>query len=257
MPPVAARAYATHLLTATGAVSGLLALLAAARGDWTATFGWLGVAFVVDAIDGPLSRRYDTPANAPRLDGALLDLVVDYLTYVFVPVFALLEAGLLAGQLGSGVALLVAFASALYFADTRMKTPDRSFSGFPGCWNMVAVVVFVVTPAPEVVAVLLVVLSALMFVPVRFVHPVRTPRWRAVSLPVGVAWTVLAGVAVLEGLAPDAWVVTGLAVTGAYLLGVGAVQQVVGASSERAAALRPAVPAVTRTVSTGPRGRPE
>jgi phosphatidylglycerophosphate synthase len=105
-----ARAYATHLLTASGAVSGLLALLAAARADWPTTFAWLGVAFVVDAVDGPLSRRYDAPVRAPIIDGALLDLVVDYLTYVFVPLFALLEAGFLLGPLGSGVALAVAFA---------------------------------------------------------------------------------------------------------------------------------------------------
>ena len=121
-----------------------------------------------------------------------------------------------------------------------MKTADRSFSGFPGCWNMVAIVLFVVAPAPEVVAGLLVALSVLMFLPVRFVHPVRTRRWRAVSLPVGVAWTALAGVTVLEGLAPDAWVVTGLAVTGAYLLGVGAVQQVVGARTVEPVPIVPA-----------------
>jgi phosphatidylcholine synthase len=222
-----ARAYATHALTATGAVSGLLALLAAARGDWSVMFAWLGVALVVDAIDGPLSRRYDAPVRAPIIDGALLDLVVDYLTYVFVPLFALIEAGLLAGRVGSAVALLVAFGSALYFADTRMKTADRSFSGFPACWNMVALVLFVVRPAPATVAWLLGVLAVLMFVPVRFVHPVRTARWRAVSLPVAVAWTGLAGIAVVAGLAPASWVVTGLAVTGGYLLVVGAVQQAV------------------------------
>ncbi len=222
-----ARAYATHLLTASGAVAGLLALLAAARADWTATFAWLGVAFVVDGIDGPLSRRYDTPNRAPIIDGVLLDLVVDYLTYVFVPLFALLEAGFLEGVLGSAVALGVAFASALYFADTRMKTAERSFSGFPACWNMVALVVFVVGPRPATVAWLLGVRAVLMFVPVWFVHPVRTARWRPVSLPVAVAWTVLAGLAVLAELAPAAWIVTALAVTGVYLRGVGAVQQVV------------------------------
>ncbi len=231
--PPTARAYATHLLTATGAVSGLLALLAVARSDWSAMFGWLGVALVVDAIDGPLSRRYDTPVNAPRLDGALLDLVVDYLTYVFVPVFALLEAGLLAGPLGSGTALLVAFASALYFADTRMKTADRSFSGFPACWNMVALVVFVVAPRPEAVAALLGGLAALQFAPVRFIHPVRTRRWRAVSLPVAVAWTALGAAAVIADLAPEGWVVTGLAAGGTYLLGAGVVQQALTARARR------------------------
>jgi len=221
------RAYATHALTATGAVSGLLALLAAADGDWRRMFLWLGVAFVVDGIDGPLARRYDARTRAPIIDGVLLDLVVDYLTYVFVPVFALLRSGLLAGTLGWLVALVVAFGSALYFADTRMKTPDRSFSGFPACWNMVALVLFILEPSPATVIVVLAALTVLMFVPLRFVHPVRTRRWRPASLPVALVWTALAGWAAWGGFALPPLGELAMLVTSVHLLLIGVVQQLV------------------------------
>jgi phosphatidylcholine synthase len=224
---VTLRAYATHAFTATGAAVGLLALLAAADGDWVRMFLWLGVALVIDGTDGPLARRYDARANAPIIDGALLDLVVDYLTYVFVPVFALLRAGLLPGRVGLLVALAVSFGSALYFADTRMKTPDRSFSGFPACWNMVALVVFVLEPSPVVVVVLLLALTVLMFVPVKFVHPVRTRRWRSVTLPAALLWIALAGAAIGVGAAAPGWVGTALLATSLYLLVAGAAQQAV------------------------------
>jgi phosphatidylcholine synthase len=220
------RAYATHAFTASGAIAGLLALVAAAESDWRRMFAWLGVALLIDGTDGPLARRYDARTRAPIIDGVILDLVVDYLSYVFVPVFALLRAGLLEGPLGWTVALLLSFGSALYFADTRMKTPDRSFSGFPACWNVVAIMLFVLEPAPTTVALLLTVLGGLMFVPLRFVHPVRTRRWRATSLPLFLVWAALAGWAASTRFAEPAWLETVLLVLGVHLLVVGVVQQV-------------------------------
>jgi phosphatidylcholine synthase len=183
----AVRAYATHAFTATGAVFALLALLAAADSRWPEMFGWLVVALVVDGVDGALARRTDVVANAPIIDGVLLDLVIDFLTYVFVPAFALLRSGLLEGNVGFAAAVMMVFASALYFADTRMKTPDKSFSGFPAAWNMLALVAFVTTPRPAVILAVVIVLTVGMFLSVKFIHPVRTRRWRPLSLPVAVA----------------------------------------------------------------------
>ena len=131
------RAFSVHLLTATGAVFAMLALLAAVEGRYPLMFLWLVVALVVDGVDGPLARKYDVQTNAPRVDGALLDLIIDYLTYVFIPAYALFAADLLPGWMGWAALLIITFASAIYFADTTMKTNDYSFEGFPGCWNMV------------------------------------------------------------------------------------------------------------------------
>lgn len=220
------KALLVHLLTATGAVFAMLAMLAAVDQEWSLMFLWLVVAFFVDGIDGPLARRYDTKTNAPVFDGVLLDLIIDYLTYVFVPAYALFKSGLLPGWTGWIAIIVITFASAMYFADGRMKTKDYSFSGFPGCWNMLVLVLFALQPNFWVILALVVVLAIAMFFPVRFVHPVRTQRWRSITLPMAIAWTFFAGWAAWVDFDAASWAHYGLLVSSVYLLGAGAVQQI-------------------------------
>jgi phosphatidylcholine synthase len=228
-----AKAYSVHLLTATGAVFSMLALLAAVRADWGMMFLWLVIAFVVDGIDGPLARRYGVRTHAPQIDGVLLDLIIDYLTYVFIPAYALFASGLLPGWTGWAAIIVITFASALYFADTRMKTKDNSFAGFPACWNMVAVVIFAIQPGYWVTLALVVVLAAAMFSSLKFIHPVRTARWRAVSLPVAAAWTGFAAWSAWGDFDPQSWAGTGLVLTSLYLALAGIAQQLVPSGRER------------------------
>ncbi|SFL54333.1 CDP-alcohol phosphatidyltransferase family protein [Shimia aestuarii] len=222
-----ARALAVHLFTATGAVFAMLAMLAAVDGKWSLMFLWLVVAFVVDGFDGPMARRYHVKKYAPEFDGVLLDLIIDYLTYVFIPAFALFKSGLMDGWTGWFAIIVITFTSALYFADTRMKTKDNSFSGFPGCWNMLVIVIFAVEPNFWVSLALVTVLAIAMFLPIKFIHPVRTERWRLVSLPMAVAWTFFAGWAAWVDFHPESWAHWGLVATSAYLLVAGAAQQMI------------------------------
>ncbi|WP_147108592.1 phosphatidylcholine/phosphatidylserine synthase [Tateyamaria sp. syn59] len=219
------RALGVHLLTATGAVFAMLAMLAAVEAEWDLMFLWLVVAFFVDGIDGPLARKYDVKTNAPEFDGVLLDLIIDYLTYVFIPAFALFASGLMAGWTGWVAIILITFASAMYFADTRMKTKDNSFSGFPGCWNMVVLVIFALEPTFWASLALVTVLAVGMFLPVKFIHPVRTERWRWFSLPMALAWTFFAGWAAWVDFHPESWAHWGLVITSLYLLFAGIAQQ--------------------------------
>ena len=219
------RAYFVHMFTATGAVFSMLAMLAAVEGEWSLMFLWLVVALIVDGVDGPMARRYDVKAKAPIIDGVLLDLIIDYLTYVFIPAFALFNSGLLPGWAGWLSIIVITFASVLYFADTRMKTADSSFSGFPACWNMVAVVVFATKPDFEVILGVVVVLSVTMFLRVKFVHPVRTRRWRSITLPVAVAWVALATWAAWSDFAQPLAVTWGLILASLYLMVAGGLQQ--------------------------------
>lgn len=219
------KALLVHLFTATGAVFAILAMLAAADAKWSLMFLWLVVAFVVDGIDGPLARKFDVKTNAPQFDGYLLDLIIDYLTYVFIPAFALFKSGLMDGWTGWVAIIVITFASAMYFADTRMKTKDNSFSGFPGCWNMVVLVIFALQPNFWVSLALVTVLAVAMFVPIKFVHPVRTERWRHVTFPMALAWTFFAGWAAWVDFYPESWAHWGLIVTSVYLLVAGGVQQ--------------------------------
>ena len=219
------RALSVHLLTATGAVFAMLAMLAAVEGKWDLMFLWLVVAFFVDGIDGPLARKYDVKTNAPEFDGVLLDLIIDYLTYVFIPAFALFKSGLMDGWSGWVMIIIVTFASAMYFADTRMKTKDNSFSGFPGCFNMLVLVLFALSPTWWMCLIMVTVLSAAMFVPIKFVHPVRTQRWRVITLPMALAWTFFAGWAAWVDFHPESWAHWGLIITSLYLVSAGGLQQ--------------------------------
>ena len=220
------KALAVHLFTATGAVFAMLAMLAAVEADWSLMFLWLVIAFVVDGIDGPLARKYDVKKNAPIFDGVLLDLIIDYLTYVFIPAFALYASGLMDGWSGLVAIIVITFTSAMYFCDTRMKTKDYSFKGFPGCFNMLILVLFALQPHWLICLALVLALSIAMFLPIKFVHPVRTERWRYVNLPMALAWTFFAGWAAWVNFDPSSWAHYGLMITSVYLLGAGAAQQV-------------------------------
>jgi phosphatidylcholine synthase len=221
-----AKALSVHFLTATGAVFAMLAMLAAVDGKWSLMFLWLVVAFAVDGIDGPLARHYHVKKNAPEYDGALLDLIIDYLTYVFIPTFALFKSGLLNGWTGWVCLIVITFTSAIYFADTRMKTKDNSFSGFPGCWNMFVLVMFATTPHWLVIFGLVVIIASAMFLPLKFIHPVRTERWRMVSLPVTILWTALSGYAAWQEFKIDHTTIILLAATSLYIAFAGIAQQI-------------------------------
>ncbi len=220
------KALAVHFLTGTGAVFAMLAMLAAVQTQYDMMFLWLVVAFFVDGIDGPLARRYNVMTNAPEFDGELLDLIIDYLTYVFIPAFALFTSGRMDGWSGWFMLIIVTFASAMYFADTRMKTKDNSFSGFPGCWNMLVLVIFALNIPWYISLVLVTFLAITMFVPLKFVHPVRTERWRAITLPMALSWTFFAGWAAWVNFHPESWAAWGLVVTSIYLLFAGIFQQI-------------------------------
>nr|WP_029371927.1 CDP-alcohol phosphatidyltransferase family protein [Paracoccus sp. TRP] len=219
------KALTVHLLTATGAVLSMLALLAAVRGDWSQMFFWLVIALIVDGVDGPLARRYQVKINWPTYDGVLMDLIIDYLTYVFIPAYALFMSGLLPGWTGWIAIIAITYGSVIYFADTRMKTRDNSFAGFPACWNMVVLVLFALKPNFWVILAIVVALTVTMFTNVKFIHPVRTKRWRLVSLPVTVAWVVFAVWAVLVDFHPDSFARWGLLLSSLWLMFAGLAQQ--------------------------------
>lgn len=221
------QAYLVHMLTASGAVFAMLALMDAAKGDWAMMFVWLMVAFAVDGLDGPLARKTEVKVNAARLDGTVLDTIIDYLTYVVIPAFALFQSGLLPGWTGWVAIIAITFLSAIYFADTRMKTSDYSFSGFPACWNMVVLVLFAIKPDFWISLAIVLILAVVMLLPIKFVHPFRTERWRAITLPVAFAWTFFAGWAAWVNFHPESWAHWGLILTTLWLLLAGVAQQVI------------------------------
>jgi phosphatidylcholine synthase len=209
-----------HVLTASGAAAAVLALKAAVEGDFTMTFTWLGAALFIDGIDGTLARAAKVTETAAYIDGVILDLVVDFLTYVIVPVVALWRSDLVPAPLSFWIGLVVTVASALYFADIRMKTKDLWFRGFPAIFNVLALYLFVFKMPGVVNAAALLMATLLMFAPIVFVHPLRVEQLRTLTVVVTMAWLVFAGIAVANNLTANFIVKCGLIVTGLYFLGL-------------------------------------
>lgn len=219
------RAFSVHILTASGALWALLALIAAAEGRWVVMFAWLGLALIVDGIDGPIARRAKVSTVLPNWSGETLDSITDFATYVLIPAFALYQSGMMGGYLGLAAAGLIVVSSAIYYADTRMKTADNYFRGFPVAWNMVIFTVFVAQPAPWVTFALVLFSTVLTFTPVKFLHPVRVSRLRVSNLVVFALWAALGVIALVLEFAAPTWLRLGILLAGLYLYAFGAVSQ--------------------------------
>jgi phosphatidylcholine synthase len=213
-----AAGFSVHVFTASGGAVALLALYAAIERHFAICFAWLGLAMFIDGIDGTLARAARVHETAATIDGTVLDLVVDFLTYVLVPVVALWRSDLMPTEASFWIGLVVTIASALYFADTRMKTDDLWFRGFPAAWNLLVLYLFLLRPPWVLSAIVLLGAAGMMFAPIVFVHPLRVTRLRVVTIVVTVIWAVLAALAIIDNLAPPFWVLAGLVATAAYIL---------------------------------------
>ncbi|MBS0469642.1 MAG: phosphatidylcholine/phosphatidylserine synthase [Proteobacteria bacterium] len=182
--------WAIHLLTASGAVLAFFAFLAVEQGQFRLALLWLAAALVVDGVDGPLARWAGVKDRLPSIDGTILDLVVDYLTYVFVPAVLLYRAGLLPPGWAEAGAAAILLSSLYTFARTDMKTEDNFFRGFPAVWNVVVFYLFLLRPDATVSAAVVALFAVLTFAPIHFIHPVRVTSyrpWLSVLMPVWAA----------------------------------------------------------------------
>jgi phosphatidylcholine synthase len=184
-------AWLVHFYTATGAVLAFLATIAAIDARFRTAFLLLLLATVVDATDGLLARRAGIPGSTPNFDGARLDDIVDYLTFVFVPMLILYRAGNLPDAWGMWVVAAVLLSSGYGFASLDAKTSDYFFTGFPSYWNIVALYLHAAA-APDVFnAVVLLAFVILVFVRIGYVYPSRTPVLRGLTNALGVIWGVM------------------------------------------------------------------
>lgn len=183
-----AAAWAVHAYTAAGAVLAFAALRALAAGDDRGALLWLLVAVVVDATDGTLARAARVRERVPEIDGSRLDDLIDYLTFVFVPLAFLAKTGLLAGGVGVAASAAALVCSALRFCHADAKTPDHFFTGFPSYWNVLAFYLYVFRPPPVWNAALVLGLAALVLAPLRFVYPSRMRELRRTTVGLGCLW---------------------------------------------------------------------
>lgn len=183
-------AWAVHVFTASGVVIGLLALLAVVDGDPRAALLWLGLATFVDGLDGPAARKLGVREAIPRFDGATLDNVVDYFTWVVVPALFIYRFGLLPDSFALVGAAFIMATSLYTFANLDLKTSDNYFVGFPALWNVVAFQMFILESPPLLNLVVTAALGVLTFTPVKFVHPLRVREWRIPTIIATTLWAL-------------------------------------------------------------------
>jgi phosphatidylcholine synthase len=220
-----ARAFSVHLLTASGSFLAFVSLVAASEQRWTAMFWWLGLALFVDGIDGPIARKLQVKEILPTWSGELLDNIIDYVTYVLIPAFALYQRGFMGERLSFFSAAIIVISSAIYYADTGMKTKENFFKGFPVVWNMIVFTLFVIQPGQWVSFAVVVVAGILTFVPMNFLHPVRVIRLREINLPIFLAWCAFAAIALVQTMDASQFVKVGVTVTSIYLFVIGGIMQ--------------------------------
>jgi phosphatidylcholine synthase len=214
-----AATFCVHIFTALGAGVALLAMLEAVREHWANMFGWLGVALIIDAIDGPLARKLDVVRLQPNWSGETLDLVVDFVAYVFVPAYAITASGLLLPVAAPVLGIGIVISSALYFADRRMKVSDNHFRGFPALWNAVAFYLFVLRLPPALSTLAVAALIVLTFAPFHVLHPLRVVRLRWLTLWLLASWAVLAIYTLACDFDVGAPVIAGLCAIAVYIVG--------------------------------------
>ena len=212
-----------HVFTALGAGIALMAQLEAVREHWASMFAWLGIALVIDGLDGPMARRLNVIDLQPNWSGEVLDLVVDFLTYVFVPAYAITASGLLLPLAAPLLGIGIVVSSALYFADRRMKSDDNHFRGFPALWNAAAFYLFLLHWPPAVASLGVAILIVLTFIPIHVLHPVRVVRLRGLTLSLMAVWAVLAVYALVNNFDVGVAVTTALCAIAIYVAGSDAV----------------------------------
>lgn len=180
--------YALHVMTASGAVAGLLALQAIVDNNIRGALIWLVICQVLDGLDGPIARKIDVVIHAPRVDGFILDLIVDYLTCVVVPVALLLRLELLPHEFQTLIASLVLLISALWFARSDIETDDHWFNGFPAVWNLAVPTYLVLDLSKNTVAVITLILCFSQLTTMKFPHIIRVSAFRYITLPFGVLY---------------------------------------------------------------------
>lgn len=189
------RAWLAHLVTATGAVFAVLALIAVAEHQWRAALLWMAAAGAVDAADGFVARWAEVERVLPEFDGALLDNIIDFLSYVIVPAFLMYEAALLPAAWEIVGPAAITLASAYQFCRADAKTEDHFFTGFPSYWNVLVFYLLLLETGPWLNLAVVAVLCALVFVPFRYVYPSRTVPFRRLTLAATAVWGLLCMVA--------------------------------------------------------------
>jgi phosphatidylcholine synthase len=230
----AALAWGVHAFTAIGAVLGLFALHSLLEGEWYAVLAWLFVALIIDGVDGTLARWARVQDRLPRIDGPALDLIIDYLNYVFIPALLIWRSGLVSALAAPWLASAILLSSLYVFARKDMKSGDNYFRGFPALWNIVAYYLLVLQPGHEVSAAVVILLVVASFAPIHFVHPFRVRDFGKLLPILAILWAISTAALLAPLNAATMWIVLIVSLASAGLLvAMGLVRTLRGPQSQR------------------------
>jgi phosphatidylcholine synthase len=196
-------AWTVHLITATGVIWGLLALIAAVERQWAMVFVWMAASLVIDSVDGTLARLVQVKRVLPGFDGALLDNIADYFTYVIVPAFFFYAADLLPPDFTLPVAAMIVLVSGYQFCQSDAKTEDHYFKGFPSYWNILGFYLFLLNFNPWINLSIILLCCVLIFVPVKYIYPSRAPRYQYLTLTLAGLWGAICTAILMQFPNPD------------------------------------------------------
>ena len=194
------KAILVHFFTASGVVFGFLALLSAINNNFPACIFWLALALVVDGFDGTLARRYKVDVFTPNIDGAVLDNIIDFFTYVIVPVFMIYNFNFLSNTFALPVSFLILLVSCFTFINKDLKTDDYYFTGFPALWNMLVLYLYILESSQLTNLITILFLCIMTFVPMKFVHPLRVVHLRKTSMIMVLLWCITTVYILISGV---------------------------------------------------------
>lgn len=198
-PARVAAAWLVHIFTMTGVVWACLAIVALFRGDIALMWLWLGIALVVDGVDGALARKAEVKTYTPWFDGTSLDILIDYLTWTFIPaLFMFLWLPFGQDWIAIVMFILICTSSVFCYCNLSLKTSDNFFMGFPAAWNIVAVSMWILQTGPTVNIIATLTLAALTVSPLTFVHPFRVARLMPVNIAAAFGWIVTTALLVVQ-----------------------------------------------------------
>lgn len=215
-----AKAWGVHAITASGVLLAMLALLAVIDGNPKLCLLWLGLALLVDGLDGTLARRYEVKTVLPHFDGSTLDLVIDYLTYVFIPAIFLYRFIPLPEYSALAAVAVILVSSLFCFCNLNMKSQDNYFVGFPAAWNVVVLYFYVLDLSPWLSLGIIIFLAALTLSKMKFLHPFRVRQFMPLNIAITFLWLLSSGALVLQEPHNNLWLLSLWWLSSAYFIGM-------------------------------------
>ena len=183
-------AWSVHLLTCSGLIAGFLALICVFKNDETSAFLFLGLALLIDAVDGTLARKFKVSIFVKNIDGKMLDSVIDFFNYIIIPSVMIYWFKLVPSPFEIIIPSIILIVSAISYSNNNLMTSDNFYKGFPCIWNILLFYLYLFDLSQVYNLFLISACILLKFIPMKFIHPLRVNKYRRYSAVFMVLWFI-------------------------------------------------------------------